>query len=265
MPLAQSRPLPASAPSAKIERAPTIVEALAERNFGACCFKLRCLKTLPAHFSYPVTYVEADSRGVVDAKVLAEIAERIATVARANEDSATRTETMETPTIDADRYSLRKLMRCDASALFSTLSNETQCLYWSHPAFEREDDLADWLTDPDWNGRSWVGVDKSDGGIVGRFVVVPAHEQGISELGYMTVAQRQGQGVARTCMRALISYLFGREAHRRLYAEIDADNIASIALIEGLGFTREGRLREHEMTHKGICDMLIYGLLKREW
>jgi RimJ/RimL family protein N-acetyltransferase len=24
-------------------------------------------------------------------------------------------------------------------------------------------------------------------------------------------------------------------------------------------------LREHERTHEGLCDMLVYGLLRREW
>jgi RimJ/RimL family protein N-acetyltransferase len=36
-------------------------------------------------------------------------------------------------------------------------------------------------------------------------------------------------------------------------------------LAERLGFSLEGRLREHETTHKGLCDMLVYGLLRREW
>lgn len=31
------------------------------------------------------------------------------------------------------------------------------------------------------------------------------------------------------------------------------------------GFKREGLLREHETTHKGLCDMALYGLLRREW
>jgi cytosine/adenosine deaminase-related metal-dependent hydrolase len=39
----------------------------------------------------------------------------------------------------------------------------------------------------------------------------------------------------------------------------------SAGLAERLGFSLEGRLREHETTHKGLCDMLVYGLLRREW
>lgn len=172
---------------------------------------------------------------------------------------------LETPTIDAGRFILRKLARADTAALFPTLSDDAQCRYLTRPAFGSEQELADWLTDPDWNGRSWVAVDKAGGAIAGRFVAVPGREAGVAELGYITVVGRQAEGVARECMTALIAHLFDREGHRRLIAEIDAQNTASIALAQRLGFTREGCLREHETTHNGLCDMLIYGLLRREW
>ncbi|NPD15975.1 GNAT family N-acetyltransferase, partial [Xinfangfangia sp. D13-10-4-6] len=63
----------------------------------------------------------------------------------------------------------------------------------------------------------------------------------------------------------LIDHLFSEADYRRLYVEIDAENQASVRLIERLGFVREGYLRQHEVTHKGLCDMLIYGLLRNEW
>ncbi|HWK42211.1 MAG TPA: GNAT family protein [Croceibacterium sp.] len=171
----------------------------------------------------------------------------------------------DTPTIHAGRFALRQLTRDDTSALFPTLASEEQCRFLSRSHFQNEDELAAWLTDPNWNGRSWVAVDKADSTIAGRFVAVPTDEPDVTELGYITVASRQGQGVARECMTALIGHLFEREGNRRLIAEIDSENTASIALAERLGFTREAYLREHERTHKGLCDLLIYGLLRREW
>lgn len=171
----------------------------------------------------------------------------------------------DTPPIDAGRFILRKLEPGDTAALFPTLSDEAQCRYLSRPRFTTMQQLAEWLTDPAWSGRSWVAVDKADRSIGGRFVASPGRDPDVFEVGYITVAGRQGQGVAAECMAALISHLFRNEHCRRLFAEIDADNAASIALVERLGFVREGRLREHETTHNGLCDMLIYGLLQREW
>lgn len=167
--------------------------------------------------------------------------------------------------METERFTLRPLVRGDARALFTTLADEAQCRYLSRCAFVDEEDLAAWLVDPEWNGRSWVAVDRAYGGLVGRFGLVSTAEVGMSELGYITVTDWQGRGVARECAAALISHAFEVENQRRLVAEIDAESTASIALIESLGFTREGWLREHETTHKGLCDVLIYGLLRHEW
>lgn len=167
--------------------------------------------------------------------------------------------------IKTQRTTLRPLVPEDASALFATLSDEVHCRYLSRGAFADEEELRGWLVDPDWNGRSWVAIHGASGELVGRFVLVPTSETGMSELGYITVAQWQGQGIARECVSALISHAFEVESQRRLIAHIDAENAASIALIERLGFKREGWLREHETTHKGLCDILVYGLLRHEW
>lgn len=167
--------------------------------------------------------------------------------------------------IETERFTLRPLVRSDTSALFATLSDETQCRYLSRGAFADEEELANWLCDPDWNGRSWVAIDRASGDVTGRFVLVATEESGMSNLGYITVTQWQGQGVARECVAALITLAFEAESQRRLIAEVDAENAASIALIERLGFLQEGWLRQHETTHTGICDLLIYGLLRHEW
>ena len=172
---------------------------------------------------------------------------------------------LDTVSIEAEKYLLRKLEPDDSSALFGTFSSKKECRFLSRPHFDSEAELRFWLTDPEWNGRSWVAIDKSDDTIVGRFVAVPTSDNHVTELGYITVSDRQGEGIARACTAALITHLFERENNRRVFTEIDTKNLASIALAERLGFTREACLREHELTHNGLCDILIFGLLRREW
>ena len=171
----------------------------------------------------------------------------------------------DTPPIETHRFVLRRLVREDTATLFPTLSDVAQCLYMSQPAFETPGALEDWLVDPSWPGRSWVAVDRIDGAIAGRFVAFPGRDSGVAEVGYVTVLGRQGQGVATECMRALVTHLFVHDGFRKVYAEIDADNLASVALAERLGFVKEACLREHEITHKGLCDMLVYGVLRKDW
>lgn len=170
-----------------------------------------------------------------------------------------------TPTLDAGWIRLRALMRKDTPALFPTFSDPRQCLYMSRPRFDDPEALADWLTDPDWNGRSWVAIDRADGALVGRFVVVPGRDPGVVEVGWITVAGRQRLGVGTRALRALLDHLFYAERVRKVFAEIDAENTASLALADRLGFVREGCLREHEVTHKGLCDLVVYGLLRADW
>ena len=57
---------------------------------------------------------------------------------------------------------------------------------------------------------------------------------------------------------------FGKAA-RRVMADTDPDNVASIRLLEKLGFQKEGRLRGEWEIHIGIRDSLIFGLLREEW
>lgn len=170
-----------------------------------------------------------------------------------------------TRSFDTKRFQMRAFVRSDAAALFGTFSDEAQCRYMSRPHFSTLEELTDWLADSEWPGRTWVAIDKSDGSLAGRFVAFPGRDEGVLELGYLTVAERQGQGVGTECVAALIDHLFSESDYRRLYAEIDAENHASARLVERLGFAREALLRQHEVTHKGLCDLLIYGLLRDEW
>ncbi|WP_283178560.1 GNAT family N-acetyltransferase [Gemmobacter sp. 24YEA27] len=113
-----------------------------------------------------------------------------------------------TRTFDTTRFTMRALMRSDTAALYGTLSDEAQCRYMSQPHFTSLEALADWLTDSEWPGRTWVATDKTDGTLAGRFVAFPGRDAGVLELGYITIAERQGHGVATECMTALVDHLF---------------------------------------------------------
>nr|WP_282098338.1 GNAT family protein [Qipengyuania polymorpha] len=156
---------------------------------------------------------------------------------------------------------MRPMRREDAAALFPTLSDEAQCLYLSRPAFAFEEELWGWLADPTWNGRTWIAED-GEGRVAGRFVAVPAHEDGIEEVGYITCKERQGEGAARECTAAMVRHLFDTGT-RKIIAEVDMRNTPSIRLLERLGFTREALFREHETTHAGLCDVAVYALLSK--
>ncbi len=166
-------------------------------------------------------------------------------------------------TLHTQRFTLRPLRRSDAAALLPTLSDPVQCRYLTHAAFASEEELWRWLADPHWPGRSWIAEDATCT-VAGRFVAIPGHEKGVEEIGYIVCADRQREGVARECAAALVEHLIEGGA-RKITADVDVENPASIRLIERLGFTREGTFREHEATHEGLRDLHRYGLIAHEW
>jgi len=157
---------------------------------------------------------------------------------------------------------MRPLQRGDERALFATLGDPEQCRYLSREAFSSPRELWGWLADPDWPGLTWIAVD-AHGEVAGRFVAYPAHEDRVFEIGYITCAHRQREGIARECTAALITHLL-QDGARKLTAVVDCENPASARVCEQLGFTREAHFRQHETTHEGLRDVWVYGLIASE-
>ncbi len=169
-----------------------------------------------------------------------------------------------TPVLNTERFVLRPIEPADAAALFPTLSDEAQCRYLTRAAFATIKELEAWLFDPDWDGRTWIATDRTDGAAAARLVAVPV-AQGVAEIGYITVKQHQGHGIAGECAAAMITHLFGAEQLHLVTAETDPRNTASNALLERLGFTRKAHLRRSVQTHIGWCDELKWELRRCDW
>ncbi|MEE4153751.1 MAG: GNAT family N-acetyltransferase [Erythrobacter sp.] len=164
------------------------------------------------------------------------------------------------PLLITPRFALRPLERSDAAALLPTLGDPAQCRYLSRGAFADDAELWDWLAAPGWPGLTWIATDRASGEVAGRFVAIPfAQDAAVFEIGTITCAHRQGEGVARECAAALIAHLFA-EGARLLTAEIDTRNAPSLRLFDSLGFTHTRTVHEAEITHIGPCDLAQYEL-----
>src|SRR5512139_3359115 len=70
-----------------------------------------------------------------------------------------------------------------------------------------------------------------------------AHE---ADIGYELAPDHWGRGYATEAARAIVQFGFAELKVHRIWAWCIADNIASARVLEKLGFTLEGRLREKE-------------------
>jgi RimJ/RimL family protein N-acetyltransferase len=86
-----------------------------------------------------------------------------------------------------------------------------------------------------------------------------------AKLGYAIRTSQQGRGYATDAARALIRFGFATLGLHRISAAIGPDNAPSIAMIKRLGFTHEGRIRDHVFTNGVWRDSLLYSVLDHEW
>jgi RimJ/RimL family protein N-acetyltransferase len=76
---------------------------------------------------------------------------------------------------------------------------------------------------------------------------------------------RRGQGYGAEAMRLLVRFAFDELNLRRVQLTVFSYNDPAIRLYEKLGFQREGVFREFLRRDGQVYDMLLYGLLRREW
>ena len=92
-----------------------------------------------------------------------------------------------------------------------------------------------------------------------------SRSNGRAEIGYAMGSAYWGKGYMNEALKALIVHAFDVLDFRRLEADVDPRNAASIRTLERLGFQREGFLRERWHVGGELQDAYFYGLLKREW
>jgi len=86
-----------------------------------------------------------------------------------------------------------------------------------------------------------------------------------AELAYWFAPEHHGQGYGSDAADRIVRYAFEDRNLRRLSARVGGFNDASAALLESLGFEREGTLREAAWFRGEYHDMHWYGLLREEW
>lgn len=172
----------------------------------------------------------------------------------------------ETPILITERLRLRPMTVDDAEAMFPTLSDAELMTWWSSaPHTSVEETRAYFEPRVDRDGwRCWAITQSSNDTAIGWVAAGEKRQGGVSEIGYILARAHWGTGIAREAVSAVIDRLFA-EGQRRVFADTDPDNTASIALLERLGFQREGLLRAEWETHIGVRDSVILGLLKHEW
>jgi [ribosomal protein S5]-alanine N-acetyltransferase len=178
------------------------------------------------------------------------------------------------PTLNGPRIALRPITTDDILAYFALCADPAVTRYLSHPPYtdiaqaeEKVKKLIEWNS----SGESFLWViadktDKQDNSLLGTCCVFELdHRNQNAELGYMLAQAHWGKGLAAEAVALMIDYVFTEQNLRRLEADADPRNLKSCALLERLGFVREGYLRERWVVAGEVSDTALYGLLKSDW
>ena len=175
------------------------------------------------------------------------------------------------PIITAPRVVLRWISEDDIDGLYEIFSNPQVMRYWSTvPLPNREAAAALQREIAEGNEREtmfkWGIALRDSNTVIGTTTLFNLNlDNGRAELGYAMAHAHWGKGYMNEALKALVSHVFEVMELRRLEADVDPRNAASIRTLERLGFQREGFLRERWHVNGEIQDALFYGLLRREW
>ncbi len=106
---------------------------------------------------------------------------------------------------------------------------------------------------------------KPDGQVVGSIALSINKNHRRGELGYMVAKEHWNRGYCTEAARAVMDYGFGVLGLNRIQAMHFPRNAASGRVMQKLGMTREGLLRQYVSNRSGLEDVVFYSMLHREF
>jgi RimJ/RimL family protein N-acetyltransferase len=175
------------------------------------------------------------------------------------------------PTLTTERLRIRWLEASDVPSLFEIFSNADVTRYWGSPRLVDESGARDLLDEIHGFFRAhtlyqWGIALASEDRVIGTCTLAALDKRNRrAELGFALDRAQWKNGYVAEALPKLFDFAFGELRLHRLEADVDPRNLASIRVVERLGFQREGYLRQRWLCHDGPQDTVFYGLLASEW
>jgi RimJ/RimL family protein N-acetyltransferase len=84
------------------------------------------------------------------------------------------------------------------------------------------------------------------------------------KIGIAIAREQRRRGYATEATQMILTYMFAEQRYNKCEVEVHASNTASLALYRKLGFTEEGRLRQHEFFAGAYQDVVLLGITAAE-
>ncbi|WP_080871929.1 GNAT family N-acetyltransferase [Oceanobacillus timonensis] len=171
-----------------------------------------------------------------------------------------------------DHLILRQIQMEDANALFMTVENAREKLREWLPWIEATRHINDCLAFIDLCLQGAERRQSLNVGIFeGRKLIGSINfnfidwQNGSTSIGYWLDPMHQKKGIMTSAVQVMIDYAFYTLRLNRVEIRAATHNKKSRAIPERLQFRKEGIIRQGEWLYDHYEDLVVYGLLAREW
>ena len=173
--------------------------------------------------------------------------------------------------IRTPRLLLRALCAHDTAGMYAVYSDPETMKYWSDspvPGLGEAESMihADLALASKGAAIFWAVVLADTNEVIGKFTLMNHSVQNRrAEVGFILNRQFWGQGLMTEALTGVIEFAFNELGLHRLEADTDINNAGSLAVMEKLGFQREGLFRDRWHVHDQWQDSMMLGLLQPDW
>ena len=173
--------------------------------------------------------------------------------------------------LSSDRLFLRPLTSLDAEALYKYRSDAVTNRYqgWVPKSIDEAGDFVSKIAPKINVFDTWFQfaiVLKETNELIGDIGIHFIDEENYqAEIGCTLAKDHHGKGIANEALKLTIAYLFSDLNKHRISCSVDPDNVASIKMIERLGFRKEVHFKQSLLIDGEWVDDIVYALLKSEW
>ena len=176
----------------------------------------------------------------------------------------------DSPSLKTDRLLLRKFQLSDAPEV-QRLAGAKEVAAGTFLPHPYENGLAEqWIADQERAKEGGTAVSfaitlADNATFIGSIGlnIVPIHRH--ARLGYWLGVPYWNHGYCTEAVTAVLAYGFGQLNLNRIYAPHFLGNTASGRVLQKVGMTYEGRMREHYVRFDRFVDLELYGMLKRDF
>jgi RimJ/RimL family protein N-acetyltransferase len=174
--------------------------------------------------------------------------------------------------LETERLILRDFVKDDWQWVLEYQSDPLYLRYnhWIERTPEAVQDFVGWFLDQQVQvpriKYQLAVVLKSDNQLIGNCGVRMEKANALeANIGYELDPKHWDHGYATEAAYAIVDFGFKHFGVHRIWADCIADNVGSAHVLEKLGMSLEGRLREKDYFKGRWWDALIYAILEEEW